>query len=181
MELKYQGNRLFCNECNHCPKSEIINGETKYSLCPNLDHNKVRLYTKIFGGYDQSLRGCNICRYYEPALWNVSSQREYKGVEAYIEYLEKEYYDLYDIRNSTVGSITICIGGYDCYGEIHYNISLYDWVSGSWFKDNKIKYLRKYKVTRTKGGRPTKTEFISKDGVDDLSKYVQYGVCDYLL
>lgn len=183
----YQGDRITCNDCEYCPKSYIQNNEFKWTPCRNLDHDKLRLYTKLFNGYDGAIETCNICNKYKPAKWNISVQNEWKGLDKYIEYLDKEYYDTpsflnYNkIKDTTSGGITICIGRYDCYGEIHYNISLYDWITGEWFKNNQIKYLYKRKVIRTKGGKPKTTEIISKKGIDDLENYLKDGNCEYLL
>ncbi|BAO05019.1 integrase core domain protein [Clostridium botulinum B str. Osaka05] len=185
--MAYQGNRIGCNECEYCPKIYIEDNKMKWTSCKNLDHNKLRLYTQIFNGYDGSIRTCNICDKYKPAKWDKSGQNEWKGINAYIEYLDKEYYNTpsflsYNkIRDTSIGGVTICIGKYDCYGEIQYNITLYDWITGSWFKNNQIKYPYKRKVVRTKSGKPKTTEIIDKKGIDNLENYFKNDNCEYLL
>ena len=96
-----------------------------------IDHNKIRLYTCLFGGYEYSKRMCPICKYFEPAIWNISAQNSWKGIEPYIEFLEGDVYRQY---------ILLCVGKYDCYGEYQYRVRLLDWLTGEAIQGNKIKY-----------------------------------------
>lgn len=152
-----------CNECLYRPDFKIVNHEFEYRPCKMIDHKTIRLYTKLFGGYDDSIYSCPICYHYKPAKWDTSSRQEWNGIDAYIEYLEKDVNRQY---------VTLCVGGYDCYGEYQFKVSLLDWLRGDAVKENKIKYKSKYKVLRTPGGKPTKTEFIDSNGIEDISKII---------
>lgn len=182
--MKYRGNLITCSSCKYSPQFKI-GDKIEYEGCKNLDHHKLRLYTKIFSGYSGSIHSCHICNKYTPAEWDISGQNEWTDIDDYIDFMQNEYYRYGDkvkcIKTTKTGSVIICIGGYDCYGEIHYIISLYDWLKGEWLKNDKIKYLYKKKVIRTSKGKPKTTELISNSGVDDLRKYLETNHCDYLL
>ena len=122
-----------------------------------IDHNKIRLYTRLFGGYEYSKRICPICKYFEPAIWNISAQNSWKGIEPYIEFLEGDVYRQY---------ILLCVGKYDCYGEYQYRVRLLDWLTGEAIQGNKIKYRSKWKVIRYPSGKPKKAELIELNGVE---------------
>lgn len=183
--LEYQGNRICCNECLYRPRT-TKEDVTKYTPCKMIDHDRFRLYKTIFNGYEGSIATTNICCHYEPTKWNISGQREWKGVDAYIEFLDKYFYhtpkflDYNKIRDTTTGGVTICIGGFDTYGELQYQVSLYDWITGNWFKDNRIKYITKRGVLRTPSGRPNKLKTLSYHNIDDLTEFLETDKCDYL-
>ena len=172
--LEYQGNKLNCTECIHRPRM-TKEDVTKYIPCKMIDHNRFRLYKSIFNGYEGSISTTNICCHYEPAKWNISGQREWRGIDAYIEFLDKYFYHTPEflkynkIKDTTVGGVTICIGEFDTYGELQYQVSLYDWITGNWFKDNQIKYIVKREVMRTPNGKAKKLKTLSLNGVDDLT------------
>lgn len=168
---EYTGNRLNCNECKFCPKMNLADDNKKYTSCKLIDHNKIRLYTKLFNGYDGSIRGSDICKYYEPASWNLSSQKEYKGIDIYIEFMIDWHGTIERLKN--IIYVTLCVGGIDCYGEFQYHVGLYDWLTANFLNDNKLKYISKYKVERTPSGKPKGKVLIDKNGIDDISQFLK--------
>lgn len=175
-KLAYEGCRLSCNDCLYRPHSKIEEDKIIYNSCPMIDHKNIRLYTKIFGGYNASIMNCHICKYYKPAKWNLSGQKEWKGIEAYIEYMDIEYYytpnflEYNKLRD--IQYVTLCTGGYDVYGEFQYHVSLYDWLTGDAVKNDCIKYRSKYKVIRTPKGKPKQLEKINGFGIDKIAKKI---------
>ena len=154
---KYEGNIKHCSECKYCTDFSFIDDKKVYRPCKMIDHNKIRLYTHIFGGYECSKRMCPICKYFEPAIWDLSAQNSWKGIEPYIEFLEGDVYRQY---------VLLCVGKYDCYGEYQYRVRLLDWLTGEAIQGNKIKYRSKWKVIRYPSGKPKKAELIELNGVE---------------
>ncbi|MGL5331027.1 MAG: hypothetical protein ACRDD7_17325 [Peptostreptococcaceae bacterium] len=181
-DIKYKGNRCNCKECEYCPKPYIEDNKMKYTACKNLDHSNLRFYPHIFNGYDGALRARNICDKFVPAKWNISGQNEWLGIEEYYKFMNQIYYstpsfvDYNKIKDTTTGGVTICVGGFDVYGEYQYNVTLHDWMTGEWLKDNKIKYLLKREVIRTPQGKPKKSVVVDRNGIEDISKYLIYKI-----
>lgn len=169
--LEYQGNRLNCGECLHCPRN-TKDDVTKYTPCKMIDHDSIRFLPQIFNGYQGTIATQNICCYYEPAKWDISGQKEWRGLQAYIEFMDKFYYitpsflQYNKIRHTRY--ITLVTGeGED--GDLHYEVSLYTWLTGNVFnKDGSINYINKKMV---KKGRHNKYILIDSRFDDEVKKW----------
>jgi hypothetical protein len=141
----YQGNRCMCGECKYFKYDmEFIhtdkdNTEIIYhSNCKTIDHNKIKLPHAYFKTYGSAMESCDVCNHFEPAEWNLSGQREWKGIEAYIEYMDKEWYDHWEWQESRLDTRTKGL----LYKGNEYYVTLRDWLNGDAVKDNKIKHKR---------------------------------------
>jgi hypothetical protein len=148
---KYQGCRKFCGDCKYWKyKSKYIkndDGESKTQIisnCKMIDHNKVKLCVPYFQAYDCGQHGGSICCHFEPAEWNLTAQRDWTGIEDYIEFLDKYFYapSVFEKRDgiSKLDIRTVALV-YD--GNI-YNVTLRNWLEGTAVKDGKINYKNWY-------------------------------------
>lgn len=153
----YQGNRLHCGDCEHhkytmeFKKIDENNTKTIYhSNCKMIDHNKVKLQEPYFKSYDCGQHSCDICCYFKPASWNISTQKEWKGIKEYIDFLDKDFY----IGNEY--QITHNVSNFDkikrtlVYNNNEYVITLRSWLEGNAIKDNKINYVYWYEIHNNK-------------------------------
>ena len=169
----YEGNKLGCGDCKFCPDQVIENGKIKILPCPTIDHSSIRLLKPLFNTAFDGVHHNNICNKFEPANWNLSVQNSWRGIEAYIEYMDKEYYDTPSFleynKLRDVMYVSLVTGeDIDRWGEYKYEVSLYEWLTGVAIKDGVIKYRYKYKIIRTPSGHPKGTEKISEFGEEKI-------------
>lgn len=158
----YEGNKLNCKSCEFVSNFKIIKGIKKYSACKNIDHDKIKLYRRIFSGYEDSLNSCCICKYYKPKKYIKNSK--FKNIEEYIEFLDLELYqtsEYYKIKGLNTlkhfKSIAVIID------NLWIDIPMYDWINDTWKTDNKIKYIRLFEIKINSDGK-----FIKKIRKDNL-------------
>lgn len=161
--LDYQGNRLNCGECLYCPKLRK-DDVTKYTPCKMIDHDTIRFLPQIFNGYQGTIANQNICYFFQPAKWNISSQREWKGINDYIEFMDKFYYMTPSFleynKVKDVHYVTLVVGDGE-YGDYQYEVSLYDWLTNNVFdNEGNIKYRKKIKIHKNKNEKPLRREVV---------------------
>ncbi|MGL5380402.1 hypothetical protein [Clostridium sp.] len=158
----YEGNRLFCGTCKHVSRSMIENGKEKYTKCKNIDHDKIKLYPKIYGGYSESIRNCEICGHYEPKEYIKNPS--FKNMEEYIDFMENEWYDTTEYYKSKgISKFKDCKWVSLIIEDIWIEVSLYDWMSNSWICEDTIKYIGLYKIKRDSKGKMK-----SRKAIDNL-------------
>lgn len=174
--MKYEGCRIKCRECKFCPKIYFDeNNKMKYKGCKMIDHDSIKLLAGVFSGYEPENE--DICRYYEPAEWNISGKQSWTGIEDYIEFLDKDYYitPSFLIKEGKskirdIITIPLVVGtDIDRWGDYVYHVSLYDWLTGEAVKDSVIKYRRKYEVIRTKNKKAKTKKLIEINGKDKIN------------
>jgi hypothetical protein len=107
-----------------------------------IDHNKIKLAHAYFKTYGSTIDDCDICTYFKPADWNLSGQKEWKGINAYIDYMDNEYYDHWEWQQSKLDTRTKCL----MYKGNKYYVALRDWLIGEAVKNGEIKYKRRTEV-----------------------------------
>ena len=141
------GRVLTCSSCKYCSHIKKDNVE-EYEPCPMIDHNEVKLYTKIFSGYKGSIETCPICSHFEPRKSCVWLSDIWDGIDEYIEELREFEYNSDNIpydRLKDVAYITLVKNEEGI--EYHYHVSLYDWMTDNVFdEDGNINYMYKYKI-----------------------------------
>ncbi|MEM5599213.1 hypothetical protein AAHB53_28085 [Niallia circulans] len=100
-----------------------------------IDHDTIKLYQPYFKTYESIKQLNDICFYYEPKEWLT---KEWKGLDAYIKYLDEEYYShIYPDQTKLDYDRRICL----VYNDNHYYVSLFSWLDGSAIQDGKINYI----------------------------------------
>lgn len=151
MKKMYEGNHLFCSSCRFKPEHIVNKGRDEYTSCKAIDHRNIKLYPKIYGGYSESIRLCEICGHYEPETWIKKSS--FKNIAEYIEFMDLEWYQTSKhYENKGINKIRHCRHISLIIGNIWLEVPLYDWMNNSWNTSKGIKYIRKYKISRKSNG-----------------------------
>ena len=137
-------NKLMCSWCQY-----HIHEGIGYKPCPNLDHDKIQLRPKVFGGYDKAYYVCEICSYYKPAKW--IKYPSFTNIEDYIEFLDKEFYEPSNYQKKLgiskikqFGYVSIRIPSED----LEIEVPLIHWLKGTWREGNKIRYKKVSKLIK---------------------------------
>lgn len=128
---KYNGLRKFCGGCKY------------YNNCRMIDHDKIKLYKSYFKTYESIKNNCDICCYYEPANWDLTSQQNWTDIQDYTEWLDKEFYPtLHEGESKLDYAVRKCL----IYNNDEFIVSLRNWLDGTAVKENKINYIFWYKT-----------------------------------
>lgn len=124
--MEYEGCRKFCFGCKF------------YQNCKMIDHETIKFYQPFFKTYESIRSRRDICYYYEPADWNISGKDTWKGMDSYIEYMDKEYHELrYDGSSKLDYGIRLSL----IYKGNQYTVSLKSWLDGTAIQNNQINYI----------------------------------------
>lgn len=156
-------------------------GGLKWQPCKMIDHNKIQLIPKVFGGYDKSYYFNDICCFYEPAEYIKNPS--FTNIEEYVKYLSEEWYEpskfmkmvgINEVKQFKYVGLRIPSK------DLEFHVPLYDWIMNTWKDGNKIKYKEVSKLVKNKKGEYYKKEIIDRIDVKtdeiDINNFKWYDI-----